>query len=380
MALIGARGLVFVTCFLVIAGIIEYLIISHIYSGSVRVQFSDWDNPRIKDGFSKVDVWEVENVEAKYKKIKFIPPGHNEKDNWKESRSKLLKNWAGIDSPPKKENLNDARVNIQPPPFPRPDGNFREDSDKLDANNDRNDRNPSNVDQFVGGVEGGRKSDRELPVQKRAIDKKAEDYDFDDYEVNEHGKRKDLKENKEIDSDHDQKGDKLESKSELALASLDNFKKQLSNTVTPNKDVKEGGDNEKKEDNPIIIKENSMEIFDDGQQNSPFYNGRAQIGELLVETNLNLHPRLLTPFEAAGNDIMFTVRTTKPFHDKRLPLLFETWMTRANHSNIFIVTDGEDKKWLKKCWDEGKESCTIGKIIQLSNYTIIFMSIGVLIN
>ena len=367
MALIGARGIVFVICFLVTAGIIEYLIILHIHSGSLRVQFSDWDNPRIRDGFSKVGSVEVENLEAKFKKIKFIPHGQDEKDNW---RSNLLKDWVGIESSLKKDNMNDTVVNIQPPPPPLPDRNLQENDDKVGAKNDREkaQRNAPNVN----GFEEGKRGDKELAVQKRAIDKKVEDYDYEEYDVDEHGKQKGSKENKEVDLGHDEKSDELQHRSEKAaqaLAVLKNFKKHVSNTLYQNKimieadnENKEGilGNSEKKE-NPVI-KESVIGIFDEVPQNSPFYNGRAQVGEILVETNQNLHSRPLTPFEAAGNNIMFTLRTTKPFHDKRLPLLFETWMSKANHSNIFIVTDGEDKKWLKKCWDESKEYCMRGKI------------------
>ena len=58
---------------------------------------------------------------------------------------------------------------------------------------------------------------------------------------------------------------------------------------------------------------------------------------------LKLKSRGLSPWELNGNHIMFTLRTTTSLHASRLPLLFQTWMTAINRSNIFIVTDGQDK-------------------------------------
>ena len=58
---------------------------------------------------------------------------------------------------------------------------------------------------------------------------------------------------------------------------------------------------------------------------------------------LKLESRGLSSWELNGNHIMLTVRTTTSLHASRLPLLFQTWMTAANRSNIFIVTDGRDK-------------------------------------
>ena len=65
--------------------------------------------------------------------------------------------------------------------------------------------------------------------------------------------------------------------------------------------------------------------------------------EVLVETNRLLTPRPLTESEQAGNNILFTLRTTVKFHKTRLPVLFDTWLTKVNRSNVFLVTDGEDK-------------------------------------
>ena len=35
-------------------------------------------------------------------------------------------------------------------------------------------------------------------------------------------------------------------------------------------------------------------------------------------------------------------RTTVSNHRTRLPLLFDTWLTKVNTSQVFLVTDGED--------------------------------------
>lgn len=69
--------------------------------------------------------------------------------------------------------------------------------------------------------------------------------------------------------------------------------------------------------------------------------------EVLIENDLSRPYRSLSLLEKRGSNIMFTLRTTRKYHEKRLPLLYNTWMTKVNPSNIFLVTDGEDKKWLK---------------------------------
>ena len=65
----------------------------------------------------------------------------------------------------------------------------------------------------------------------------------------------------------------------------------------------------------------------------------------LVETDDTLTPRPLTANEQAGNNILFTLRTTMKYHEQRLPVLFDTWLTTVNTSNVFLVTDGGDTKW-----------------------------------
>ena len=69
--------------------------------------------------------------------------------------------------------------------------------------------------------------------------------------------------------------------------------------------------------------------------------------EELIE-NSNLSVRVLSNNEKAGNNIMITIRTTKKFHQKRLPILYDTWLTVVNGSNVFLVTDGEDDEYQEK--------------------------------
>ncbi len=69
--------------------------------------------------------------------------------------------------------------------------------------------------------------------------------------------------------------------------------------------------------------------------------------EPLVEC-LKTPLRNLTAFEASGSDIMFTMRTTLKYHEKRLPVLFDTWLSEIEPSSMFIVTDGEDEDLLWK--------------------------------
>ena len=70
--------------------------------------------------------------------------------------------------------------------------------------------------------------------------------------------------------------------------------------------------------------------------------------------NSNLPVRILSDNEKAGNNIMITIRTTKKFHQMRLPILYDTWLTVVNGSNVFLVTDGEDDEYQKKSKKLGK--------------------------
>ena len=346
MALIRTKGVLLVVCFLITAGILEYLIILHIHSGQKKLVFSDWENPKLSAGFSKVDSVEVENLEAKYKKIKFIPAGN--KQDWIDKKKKILKNWVSIDSERKKEDVNDAAINVQAPPSPLPDR--ERDGEEAKADNVQNYNKDSLADDKVD------EENIEPPLQRRAaIDKKVEENTYDKEELDEHGKPKNERE-KDLDGEKKEHKPGRFEKAAQALQMLNNIRQVVKDTIGGKKEEKEEEKKEEinnKPDNAVVHNEES--VYLDGElKNSAFFNGRPQEGEVLVETDKNLHPRELSPFEAAGNNIMFTLRTTRPYHDKRLPLLFETWMRKVNHSNIFIVTDGEDKKWLKKTWDESE--------------------------
>lgn len=336
MALVGAKGVALITCFLVVAGIIEYIIILHIYSGQRKVLFFEWDNPRISDGFSKV---EVENLEARYEKIKIFHAGVNSSSNrkdsgyWKEKREQIL-------SALKKGNENDDNVNVEAPPSVKP-------------------------------------KRQEDVVLKKVINKKKEDYSYDyKSDIDEHGRPKERKNSKEQSGydaegvDGDGKVDKrtvgeaggVFGTAVKALSALSKLKKMVGDTFN-GKLVGEDEEVKKREEvvrasqtlrNTIVTPSSVKQTFADSEQKSQYFNGYPNSEEPLVEHDSSRHPRPLSAFEAAGNNIMFTLRTTKPFHDKRLPLLFETWLRKANHSNIFIVTDGEDKKWLNKAWDARK--------------------------
>ena len=66
-----------------------------------------------------------------------------------------------------------------------------------------------------------------------------------------------------------------------------------------------------------------------------------EVAEPLVECG-ERKARELTEMEKAGQNIMFTLRTTLDYHDQRLPVLFETWLSTVDPRTVFLVTDGED--------------------------------------
>ena len=74
--------------------------------------------------------------------------------------------------------------------------------------------------------------------------------------------------------------------------------------------------------------------------------------EPLVEC-LERPARNLIGYEKDGNDIMLTLRTTVKFHEKRLPVLLQTWLSTVNLSNVFLVTDGRDNALERKTADAG---------------------------
>ncbi len=72
-----------------------------------------------------------------------------------------------------------------------------------------------------------------------------------------------------------------------------------------------------------------------------------------MENDRGLHMRTPTPEESKGNSIMLTLRTIKKYHSKRLPLLFSTWLSKVNRSNVFVVTDEKDATWQRRVWKNG---------------------------
>ena len=416
MALIGAKGVALIVCFLIMAGLIEYVIILHIHSGQRRVPFSDWDNPRISDGFSKVDSVEVENLEARFKKIKIFPAGgsssRKDRGYWKERGKEILKDLSLIN---KENEGNNEKINVQAPPSVQPKKEQHQPEPESDDHKEREqkqqeDKNLPKEQNAVVGGDDAHHNERDSPLEvekrvdqeregeggeqvvvKRAIDKKKEDYSYDyNGDFDEHGRPKDEENKREQEVVHDVEegvgdghrdtadggGQKEVGEGGLmfgtavkALVALSNFKKMVSETFKgkleekglTQKPKKEGEEDKHVNEGEVPKKSEGIQNFDSYDQNSQFFNGRPMSGELLVEFDPNRHERPLSAFEAAGNNIMFTLRTTKSYHDKRLPLLFETWMRKANHSNIFIVTDGEDKKWLKKAWNESKSILKCGE-------------------
>ena len=69
--------------------------------------------------------------------------------------------------------------------------------------------------------------------------------------------------------------------------------------------------------------------------------------EQLIE-NVQHPSRTLSEFELSGNNIMIAIRTTRKFHQKRLPYIYDTWLTQVNRSNVFLVTDAQDKEYQEK--------------------------------
>ena len=67
-----------------------------------------------------------------------------------------------------------------------------------------------------------------------------------------------------------------------------------------------------------------------------------------------------------GNNIMFTIRTTRTFHEKRLPVIFDTWLKRVNGSNFFMVTDGEDIEYENKAKEYGEILILLTNVYNLS--------------
>ena len=76
--------------------------------------------------------------------------------------------------------------------------------------------------------------------------------------------------------------------------------------------------------------------------NEPKIVRKNDLGSNVVVERSYVTARPLTAFETAGGGIMFTIRTTQAYHRKRLPVLFQTWLSRTNLSDVLLVTDGPD--------------------------------------
>ena len=82
--------------------------------------------------------------------------------------------------------------------------------------------------------------------------------------------------------------------------------------------------------------------------NSPLQSEYWSLGEEVILEKMQKPLRTLSDFESAGNNIMITIRTTRKFHQKRLPYLYDTWLNKVNGSNVFLVTDAEDEEYQEK--------------------------------
>ena len=53
------------------------------------------------------------------------------------------------------------------------------------------------------------------------------------------------------------------------------------------------------------------------------------------------------------HNILFSIRTTKRYHSVRMGLMLDTWVSRLNATNFFIVTDDSDPQLEKKAESRG---------------------------
>ena len=73
--------------------------------------------------------------------------------------------------------------------------------------------------------------------------------------------------------------------------------------------------------------------------------------EWLVECS-SIPSRPLTQLEATGGDILFSIKTTRTYHNTRPQELLDTWIQDVDPNNIFFVSDARDAK-LEKILVEG---------------------------
>ena len=119
------------------------------------------------------------------------------------------------------------------------------------------------------------------------------------------------------------------------------------------------------------IDESEIEIMETEHEISVV---KKQLGpEVLVENDTRLY-RTLTKFEKEGGNIMFTLRTTLSYHEGRLPLMFDTWMSETDCSRIFLVTDGYD--WVTQAKVRLKGELLMGTLctsrLLLDEYTTVY--------
>ena len=89
-----------------------------------------------------------------------------------------------------------------------------------------------------------------------------------------------------------------------------------------------------------------------------------EVSEPLVECS-ERKAKELSEEEEAGKNIMFTIRTTFDYHDTRLPILFETWLSTVDPRTVFLVTDGEDSELDDITENIGEQVCLVERIIVL---------------
>ena len=94
---------------------------------------------------------------------------------------------------------------------------------------------------------------------------------------------------------------------------------------------------------------------------------KCKATEPLVEC-LKRPARNLTRAEKSGDDILLSLRTTVKLHKKRLPVLFKTWLSTVNLSNVFLVTDGKDANLEREIATTG-----IGIANAYHNYKIVWL-------
>lgn len=84
-----------------------------------------------------------------------------------------------------------------------------------------------------------------------------------------------------------------------------------------------------------------------------YYTNRQFCKEPLLE-DLGLGEALFPSLPT----VLFTLRTTASYHHKRLPLLFDTWLSGVRSANrkVVIITDARDEVTERTAYDLGKSA------------------------